>query len=301
MKKITPLLLVSFLFNSLPVLGEQSVEVLKSYSRGDDDKEYVYSTADLNTSLRLKKVASGYDAQVSFAATLTTAEAQGFAESVRFGMREAERTVTSSDDDQARALAVTTKPVVFKFIQSAANGSGPDNATQQSAEALSSEARRNNGVVRGNRPEAMGKTLGGTLNLGILSEGDHHGTIFVQQLLEQTPSVADTDISVRHLIRWHAKVQDGRVYVEVQNGRYFASDANVEIAAPSWDGTVRPHRVALTNDRIILDGHTIPSGTAQYGSVFEEKGATLLDLDKQEFRQEFSARERRDIRRANKR
>jgi hypothetical protein len=300
MKKTIPLLFILFSINSLVALGEQNAEALKRYSRSDDDKDYTYSTAKLNVGLHLKKVAAGFDAQVSFTATLTTAEAQGFAESVRFGMRESERSLVENGKE-ARAIATNPAFVQFKFLQGAGNGTRPDTATQRSAEALSNQAFQTRQLVPGNRPEAMGKTLGGTLSLGVLSEGDHQGTIFVQQVVGQTPSATDADISVRHLIRWHAKVENGKVYVEVQNGKYYASDIAVEIAAPSWDGTIRPHRVTLRDDRIILDGKIFPSGTAQYGSEYADKGETLMTNDREEFRREYNFRERAAIRRGQKR
>lgn len=296
MKQTTILFIAAtFLTTFFPALGEETVQFLQTYSRGDDDLAYAYSTANLNTSLNLKRTAGGFDAQLTFAATLSTAEAQGFAESARFGMREAERFVAAAGEAKAKPVAVATAPVVFKFMQSSNANSAADTQTQRAADALSDQFFRTGQGIPGNRPEAKGKTLGGTLALGTLSEGEHHGTVFVQQLVGQTPSATDSDISVRHLILWHAKIHQGKIYVEIQNGKYFKSDAGIEIAAPSWDGKVRPHRVALLKQEVVIDGKVFPSGDARIGNPFPEKGATLMNQDKQEFRKEFTLPERIEI------
>jgi hypothetical protein len=296
MKNRASFLVFPFLFVTLfEVRSEDSIQFRQTYSRGDDDLAYSYSTANLQLELSLRRKAKGFEAQLSFAAYLTTAEAQGFAESARFGMREAERFLTSEGQKEARSVQIATQPVVFKFIQPGVKPATPDRATQQSADALSDQFFRTRQAIPGNRPEAKGKTLAGTLALGILSEGEHRGTVFVQQLVGQSPSATDADISVRHLIPWYAKIENGKIYIEIQNGRYFASDAGLEIAAPSWDGAVRPHRVALLKDEVVIEGKVLPSGKARIGVPFPEKGVTLLRQDKEEFRKEFTPRERLEI------
>jgi len=268
--------------------AEQNLKFSKTYSRGDDDLAYTYQTALVYPSLQLKKNGEGYAASVSFVARLTTEEAQGFAESVRFGMREASRVYRPLEGAPFRRVDATGKPVLFRFMEP---------GIQQVADSLSNQAMQSGQGVAGNRAEAMDKHLGGTLSLGQLDVGEHQGTIYVQQLAGMQPSQTDTDISVRHLIKWRVVVDCGLVKVEVDRGRFSSSDASVEIAAPSWDGTVRPHRVSLLRDEVTIDGQTYQNALAQYGNSHAEKGSTLFHQDKAELKKEFNPRERREIRR----
>jgi hypothetical protein len=294
MKKLHTGVFALSLLVSAFAFGADSISVNKRYSRGDDDLAYTYRTAFLNTSLKLQKAEGGYLASVTFLATISTPEAQGFTEAVRFGMRESARSF-GLDSRSLRSVTIESQPVIFKFVQGSTNGFQVDQSTQQAAESLSNAAFQSREGVPGNRPEADGKTLGGTLNLGMLDEGFHSGTIFVQQMVGQTPSTTDTDISVRHLIRWSANVVNGDIRVDVQNGNYLTSDATVQIAAPSWDGTIRPHRVELLRDEVVVDGQTFASATAQYGQAHLDKATVLRTMDEEEFEREYNRKERSQI------
>lgn len=296
MKKFQlPLLALIFNF-SFCVFAADEINLRKTYSRGDDDLAYVYRTAYLRLNLALKKVGQEYDARVTFLADLSTEEAQGFAESVRFGMRESVRHFRSFSDESWRSVE-TGQPVLFKFVRVTDRGLVADNQTQALADQLSSQAAANGGGVPGNRKEALNKTLGGTLSLGSLSEGHHSGTIFVQQLAGQQPSQTDSDISVRHLIKWYVTVRDGQVVVDFRQNRLASSGATISIAAPSWDGSVRPHRVTQLSEDAIIDGKTYATTNASFGTAHEGKASVLQRMDSAEYKREFNRQERRDIRR----
>lgn len=286
-----------FLF-PLCSLAENQVTFRKTYSRGDDDLAYTYRTAYLRLSFGLTRAANEFDAKVLFLADLTTEEAQGFAESVRFGMREAKREYRAAADESWKTMEVAKNPVLFKFVRVTPQGTlVPDAATQAVADGLSNNALQNGQAVPGNRREAMNKTLGGTFSLGNLSEGYHQGTIFVQQLVGQQPSQTDADISVRHLIKWSAIVKDGKIIVDIRDGRMVATNATASIAAPSWDGTVRPHRALLISDDVIVDGKTYLTNARLQPNSHGLKSQVLQEMDPAEFKREYNRSERKRIRR----
>lgn len=291
MKKVLPVLALFSLF-CLSSFAENDLVFKIRCSRGDDDLAYTYRTAHLDVALRLKRVANKWDASITFLAELSTEEAQGFAESVRFGMREAARQYRTHSDDNWRDFTPAEEPVLFKFVRVTPQGLVADEATQRVAETLSNNALRTGQAVPGNRSEAKNKVIGGTLALGELEEGQHQGTLFVQQLVGQQPSQTDADISVRHLVKWNVTVKDGKVSVSVRNGKYDASDAAVNVVAPSWDGTIRPHRVVLLSRSVEVDGKSFPSATSPQNASHQEKAAVLMSQDRDEFRREYSLKER---------
>ncbi len=303
MKISSRLITVFLFFSTLSSFAADELVFKKLYSRGDDDKAYIYGTALLNTAMKLKRVEGGYEASISLFSTMTTTEAQGLAESVRFGMREAERFYSATRGKEAVAVEIPSKSVVFQFVTAPEAGAPLDRTMQNQAQNLSNQAIQNRGIVEGNIPAAMGKVLGGTLPLGILREGENRGTIYVQQLLNQQPSAKDDNLSVRHLIRWVAFVTQGQVDVVVQNNRYFETAASLDIAAPDWKGADKdkPHRVELLRDEVVINGKSILSGTAKYGTPFPDKGETLLKEDKEELKREFSRPEQRAIKKAARR
>jgi hypothetical protein len=291
MKRLSFVVGVLFLFSNF-AFAENELVFSKKYSRGDDDLAYSYETAQLDVQFRLNRVGRQWDASVTFLANLSTEEAQGFAESVRFGMREVKRQYRSKTDAIWQDADTVEAPVLFKFVRITPQGFVPDAATQRVGDSLSSNALRTRQAVPGNRPEALHKTLGGTLALGLLEEGQHQGTVFVQQLTGQTPSNTDTDISVRHLIQWQATVQDGRIAIDIGNGVYKNSSASVDIVAPAWDGTIRPHRVVLLSNVVQIDGKSLAHSSPIRNPSYQEKAKVLMQQDLTEFRKEYSLRER---------